>query len=81
MLPHRPHNYTNSPNSYQFDMRVNVDFATGHVQLGLPQHGQFAQKPVASLPQPMPYPVRAVPHSAPHLPSPQPPPAEPVDAA
>ena len=65
MLPHRPHNYANSPNSYHFDMRVNVDFASGHVQLALPRHTPHAQQPTTTPPTPMLFPQLAAIHPVP----------------
>lgn len=42
-----PHNYSTSANAYQFDMRLNVDFNTGHVQVNMPTHTPFAKKAVS----------------------------------
>ena len=68
--PHQPHNY-NNPHAYQFDMRVNVDFATGHVQLGLPHQAGVPR--TQQLPQQMragPFHSPVLVRSSPHLPPP-----------
>jgi len=75
MFPYSGHNYAASPDSYQFDVRLNVDFATGHVQVNLPPqafakkmspHQYLSQTMPGHYPQQVYYPTTHFPYNSMH---------------